>query len=128
MNEPATLAPQTSDKALLAKALLNSAKAFGISQAEAAAIGRAVSQRCWINTATSLQSNAAKGRNRAGLFGGDIGPTDQMRIGQAFGQLAHPPLETAEADATEFQAKTAQQAPEAVLNVEHLDLQLLPSR
>ncbi|BEH14754.1 MULTISPECIES: MbcA/ParS/Xre antitoxin family protein [Marinobacter] len=53
MNEPATLAPQTSDKALLAKALLNSAKAFGISQAEAAAI---------------------VGRNRSGLTRDGIDP------------------------------------------------------
>ncbi|WP_342630505.1 MbcA/ParS/Xre antitoxin family protein [Marinobacter alkaliphilus] len=53
MNEPATLAAQTSNKALLAKALLNSAKAFGLSQAEAAAI---------------------VGRNRSGLTRDGIDP------------------------------------------------------
>lgn len=56
MSEMAALAPQTSDKALLAKALLNAAKAFGLPQAEAATL---------------------VGRNRSGLTRDGIDPTSK---------------------------------------------------
>lgn len=56
MTESAALAPQISDKALLAKALLNAAKAFGLPQAEVAAI---------------------VGRNRSGLTRDGIDPASK---------------------------------------------------
>lgn len=56
MTESAVFAPKTNDKALLAKALLNAAKAFGLPQAEAAAI---------------------VGRNRSGLKRDGIDPASK---------------------------------------------------
>ena len=76
---------QRQDRAIaLRQRLFDPPCGFFVAPPKNAAIGRAVSQRCWINTATGLQSNAAKGRNRAGLFGGNIGPrthTQQGRTG-----------------------------------------------
>ncbi|HLT12836.1 MAG TPA: MbcA/ParS/Xre antitoxin family protein [Marinobacter sp.] len=56
MTLPATIAPETSDKALLAKALLNAAKALGLPQAEIATV---------------------VGRNRSGLTRDGIDPASK---------------------------------------------------